>query len=361
MKKIIFLLVAVLGLFTATMAQEWATYDVPAEVSAVTVSPSAVYVFGTANYWQAALPLPENPDDISWMAGDLPLSDGVVTQAGFVEEELFILMGDRLFKKTDSDWHYEFDGVTGMSADGRRLFVWFDATINIYTGSQWILDYAGDEILALAFQGDNILTFSPDRTLYLNASYWQEFEDFSAAEIAFNGDYYTAVGEVIGGYAAFYSSNVNQSFKYIHVLSPGQLTSAANLLDGQYVAGNLNGQGVIFDPANMADIKVTETPVNQIRSNGNIIAAIESNALHVRGQHVTTVASVSAKENHLVIVNPVVNSVWQVFSEEESTLQIVNLLGQTVSQQELQQGANRFNLDLKPGVYLAGGKKVVVQ
>lgn len=365
MKKIIsFLLVAVFGITAATA--QWATYDVPAEVSAVSVSENAVYVFGETNYWQANFPLPENPAEINWIMSDLPVANASVTHAGFVGNELFVLMGDKLFSSssTPTDWHYHFDNVTGMSADGRRLFIWFDSIINVYDGNHWsILDNCDHEIITLAFQGDNVLTFSPSRNLYLNATYWQPFEEFTATDIALHGDNYTAVGTVVGGYAAFYSSPLNFSFSYIHVLTPGELVSVANFRNQQYVAGNLNGTGIIFDAANLSDLKITDNPVIQIRSGreNNVIAAIEANALHVRGQHMTVLNTHSLQKNKFVLVNPIVNSVWQVVAEEDDILKIYDAVGRLVAEQVVVSGNNIFSLNLKPGIYLAGGKKIVVQ
>jgi hypothetical protein len=343
-------------------AQTWVNYEAPAEVSAVAVSNSSLFVFGQTNYFEAILPLPENPNDITWISSSLPAGITTVSQAGIVGDEIFILMGDELWKKLgEENWHFEFDGVSNMKADGERLFVWFDDIINIYTGNQWILDGSPEQIACLGFEEDDILTFDYDRTMYLNGLYWSGFEDFNAIEVTLDNGVYTAVGNVIGSYAAYYSSDLDHSFKYIHVLSLGELSSIASAGDKQYAAGQLNGRGVIFDVADLSDYTVFDSPILQIRSNGGTIVGIDGFNVYVRGQ-ITGINSgaVIAETDNLSIVNPVCYGVWQINAKHDAVINISNLLGQTVITVRVNKGKNNLNLNLSKGLYIVDGKKIMV-
>jgi len=366
MKKVFFFLAMLLISIPVinAQAQTWVNFEAPAEISAVAISQSSLFVFGQTEYFKTTLPLPVDPNDITWTASDLPTGIAPVSQAGFVNEELFILIGDQLWKKTGADdWHFEFDGVMNFRADGERLFVWFNNTINIYTGNQWIIDGSPENITCLGFEGENILTFNEDRTMYLNGSYWSSFEDFNAIDVSLDNGIYTAVGDVIGGYAAYYTSDINQSFKYIHVLSSGQLSSVAGAGSKQYAAGQLNGKGLIFDVSDMSDYTIFDSPILQIRSNGATIAGIDDYRIHVREGQVTGInpgSIANEVDDQLNIVNPVCNGVWQINAENDAVISIADLLGRVVYTAKVNKGENNFSLNLPRGIYLVGNKKVVV-
>jgi len=358
MKRIIVFLTAMLLISISALnaqAQTWANYETPAEVSAVAVSASSLSVFGQTNYFTAPLPLPPNPNNIVWTTSDLPVGITNVSQAGFVNDEIFILSDDQLWSKNGTDpWHFHFNGVSNMQADGKRLFVWFNNVINIYTGTQWILDGAPAEITALAFEGENILTFDENHTMYRNGSYWNAFEDLEALEVTLANDTYTAVGTVVGGYAAYYTSNINQSFKYIHVLSLGELTSVASARGHQYAAGQLNNKGVIFDVADLSDYTVFDSPILQIRSNGGTVAAIDANHVYVREGQITSVPgfmSTKAKDLVTIAPNPITSNQLRFMSELDTDAAVFNQLGSTVAKFKVTAGINTCTLNLPAGIY----------
>lgn len=375
MKKLLsvfaLMLIISIGNLTKVQAQTWISYETPAEVSAVAVSQTSLFVFGGINYFETILPLPADPNDIEWVTDYVPTGIGPISQAGLVGNELFILRDDQLWSRTGTgNWHLEFDGVMNMKADGERLFVWFGDIINIYTGSQWILDGSPENISTLAFEGENILTFDYDRTMYLNGSYWSAFEDFNAIDVTLDNGVYTAVGTVIGDYAAWYSSALDQSFKYVHILSLGELSSVASADGKQFAAGSLTDKGVIFDVADLSDYTVFANPIMQIRSNGSTIAGIDGDEVHVREGQITGINSGTAVTNSQDIIiiapNPIANQQIRFISDAEVGAEVYNQVGAKVAKFHAQIGMNTFALNLPAGIYFlrtnaGASEKFIVQ
>lgn len=363
MKKLIqFLLVITISFnfITVSAQTDWININTPEALSAIAINDTVMVIFGLSQYYESPV-----SSVMEWTTHSLPISEMVVS-AEFVGDDLYVLFdGGDLYVLKDSVWNFVLSNIKGISQNSERMFAWSSEWINEFneSGLLYQVPFSAATYVACGSSvivSDDYVMFQGDSLNQL--SFLKEF-DMSINEIFVTEDQYLYLGKVTGNLAAYHISPIDVSYKYDHILTEGELNSAALYNGNIYLAGRLGAKGVIFDAHDMSRIDWFSEEIVRMRASNKAIIAMGIESLHMKLN--TYTGSVRAIEDaelqgsmFQVTPNPIEAGMLRIIAKEKTQAQVLSIEGRQVSQIVIEEGINNVNVQgWKSGMYLVSSPK----
>lgn len=348
---------------SATMnaqAQSWEKFMLDKNITSVVLTSNSLFAFGQTDYFLCPLPLTANPE---WSSMMLP-EQGIVKNAAVMGSNVFVLMNNNLWKMENTSWTLVYTDIGNMSVStsNDQLFAWNGEILYSFKNNEWTLTTPGGDIEAVACSdGGHVMVATVDN-IYSGSDVndltsWDLLNDFTINEMVVNRYNYAAFGSISFD-AAWYSAPLETYYAYPHQMTSGELTSGAISQDTIWAAGKLGNKGCIFNIKDLASLQITDAAIIQIRSNGTMLAALDSKGdiyVHNNGKNIAAIESIvfsMATEDNIVIApNPIIAHKLRIISDVDTGAIVFDQLGSTVAKLKVTAGINTCTLNLPAGIY----------